>query len=614
MNGIVNSFDQYKLEYLNSFTTDPKDTSKLVIFCAMAFFHGGAQGVLEMAWSPFDWTYYVIVSTSSLFYKTIASIFSSIFTGVNQISNSSTSNKININDIKMEDNKIFIKETREGFEKTKAKIQKIKVEDGEASLWEDLKFAESVVECLLCSGKKMYKPEDPSLKELETLLKDIQDMQAFSLKISFLEFSPKIPKDQESKDEIKSEEIDLIEIKKENSKKLDYNSLHSGEEIYKPGDSNFKELESLLNEVKNMQSFRSSTSSIEFSAEIPKDQESEGKIKSEEIDLIEIKKEESKTVEYTPPRFYNNYNRCYLNSTMQSLIVMAHFRNLIRNFNSENWKTKCLKEFIKCDKDLLDVNLSEVRKIVIKEDKDAVIRKYKAGTIILNLMKDFLDDMESQKGDCNKIMNKIREQMFEGAMHFEFKGKNVNNQMDASAAFETLFDLYDQKTLYERIVKQNGVEISQKVEPITVIPMGIDLKKNETFQEILVREFSDEVDEITNDITYKARIKLENQEIPPIVVIQLKRLQNPHENKKIPLHNFQIDLSKAFNTNDPINYKLVSVVYRPSGGTSGGHYVSRVCHDGQWWHCDDTDTVVIKKIKPEEVKPEDGYMFVFERI
>lgn len=541
MNGIVNSFNQYKQEYYDSFNKTPEHVSKIVIFCALAFFHGAAEAVSEQAWCVYDWTRYLITSISSLGYDIVESIFTSIFGGVNQLS----SKKNKTIDIKTENYKTFIQEIREGFERTKADIKKLKEGENEVPIVDDLQFAESTVDWLLRSAKEMYRPDDESVKELEMLMNDIIEMKKFPVWISFLDFSAKTPKDEEK-----------------------------------------------------------------------------GKIESKNIDLVEIKIEESNKIDYKPPRFVNDYNRCYLNSTMQSLLAVPHFRKLIRNFNPDTWKNKCKNEFLICNKKLALSN-SENRKTALKEDKDAIILKYKVGTVILKLMKELLDNLEMQKGDCNKIMHKIRKRMFEGVMNPEFKGKKVNDQMDANAAFATFLDLYDQKMSYKMISQRTGDDFYTTVDPITYLPIGMLPDKDETFQEILEREFSDETIDnspkdgeliINEDITITNKyIDLEGKEPPQMLVIQLKRPYNASSNKKIPLDNFKIDLSKVFNVKDPVDYKLVSVVYRPSGSELGGHYVSRVCYDDQWYYCDDLSSD-IKKIKLEEVKPEDGYMFVFERM
>lgn len=400
--------------------------------------------------------------------------------------------------------------------------------------------------------------------------------------------------------------------------------IESGKKIYTAEDEKIKELETLLKKI----TFARDNAiplwmRVLGETETPKEEETIEikKVESKTLEKIEIKEgEDDKKIKTAPVHFKNNSNRCYFNSTMQSLLAAPYFRQQIRHFNPDNWVTKCDKEIIKFEQELFAVNTSESRKLVLKEDIELINRKYIAGAIIINLMKELLDSIESKKGNHDEIMNKIRQQMFEGGMHPEFCG-SVTGQYDASAAFQTLFDVYDIHLPYKTVSQRTGEEVITRIELEPFLALGAE---GNTFQELIDDQFSecvvdnsvikDDVLILEDKTKCKNSVDLGNQEPPPMLVIQLKRKHDAKDNKQIPLpEDFKIDLAKVFNREEKIGYQLRSVVYRPSGSQSGGHYISRVCHEGQWYNCDDCHHDV-EKIDLKEVKPEDGYMFVFERV
>lgn len=386
----------------------------------------------------------------------------------------------------------------------------------------------------------------------------------------------------------------------------------AGKEKYGPDDELVKELSKLLADIKES---RNKFPNWMINEEIPKPSEF-------------IEKKDVPKISHAPVHFENGGNRCYFNSTIQALLATPYFRDWVRNFNPDNWAKRCEKAILQIENDLKTA--SDMKRKILNEDKDTAVRQYVAGTLMLDLMKELLTKIESRQGGYEAIMNEMRALLFLGEMQSEFKGKDPWTQWDANSVFLTILSLYgqilQQKSVKTTIIGENGKGITfsslPEVNPLSLIMIGSDQK--DTFQNLFNKKFSEQTEEkmvvyegtqIKSKETTETWIDMNGTAPPEILVVQLDRSTETQRNTEIELKEFKLDFAKAFNSKDSLDYKLVSFVKRIASSNYGGHYISYVCHEDQWWLCDDmSEKRAVEKIATDQVKPENGYMFVFERI
>lgn len=371
---------------------------------------------------------------------------------------------------------------------------------------------------------------------------------------------------------------------------------------------------------------------------------------------------------YIPQPFENLGNSCYMNSALQALLCVSEFRMLIQSpFPSLEQEIKDLEkasEAMRADAQTKYANnekrlkeeLGDIER-ALKKGKELKNQQYPARLNVRNALCSLLSVIESPAEDdqrsekIKKSLENLRDVIFLSGLHCELE-RGLYEQKDAAVIFEIImivFNRYLQKRDVDCATIDNQ-EISayrHAVDPIPFIRLSIDHAKVNSFQELVNNEFkltcnedAERVFELEDGTVKKASSFFTkphlmigpNQPLPNVLVLQLKRfgnnnlvgddsgsdlsLSSPYKiDTKAPFDDHLIiDMSAAFRScdlgNQTVKYRLKSFSRHEWGSLNFGHYAARIREGNQWYICNDDD---VHPIDISEVRPEMGYIYVFER-
>lgn len=329
--------------------------------------------------------------------------------------------------------------------------------------------------------------------------------------------------------------------------------------------------------------------------------------------------------------FARRTNRCYLNSTLQALLVSPDFK-------------KWVKTPFPSLKSLLKAKHSEVVEALKKASKKekAILRKnynhavqdikssYKTKLGLHKHLKALVDVVESG-GNPYDVVGNIRDYLFNKKVRDEFEGDS-SQQVDAAAVLEAICETYG-RIFFQKDVRKgqlNGEHFQDfNMDPIHFLRIHLSEKKRDSFQQLVDLAYSDIEGKDEGYFEYEDGKKTEYMpylrhyylqlvdNLPPdFIPIQLLRFTGTKKDyRSVSFEkNFRIDLSCAFDQKELAGqsaiYELISVV-RHSGIVEEGHYYAFVKDEGIWYKCDDD---VVTKISSDDVEAEDGYLYFFKRV
>lgn len=315
----------------------------------------------------------------------------------------------------------------------------------------------------------------------------------------------------------------------------------------------------------------------------------------------------------TEPRgLVNRSNFCYLNAVLQPLLLCQPFVNIIGNLRDRITLHRHHLKWLPAFLDLIEAfapksdgptkDFSYIRSPVSPE---GVYRCWEHS-----------EEQEDAEEFLRLILNGLHEELlryrvdlgwalpsFKGILHekqtVEDEWMSVVGQGKRVATSRTLIEPPSPMSVlvngvFKSVVKSAGSKDSHVSEPFQFLPLDIS-DGSSVFSAI-------EHLTMPERIGQKSTKQLLIDRVPPLLIIHLKRFvfnaDTGQASKSFAHVNIpeELDLSECiqnwgddvfFSADEPLRFKLMSVVYHMGRFTHGGHYTCHVYHGDAWFYCDD---------------------------
>jgi len=283
----------------------------------------------------------------------------------------------------------------------------------------------------------------------------------------------------------------------------------------------------------------------------------------------------------------NMGNTCFLNSALQLLVSCNVLTKYILNNNFKSSFIQIYKRFLNNYMNNDRFSPSElIQKINEKNDF-------------------FKDGKQHDSHEFLIILIDILEEEFN--LEYKSSGKKIVG-IELNKLFNTIFG-----TKLASIIicdETNEKSKSKSKERILSLPIPKKIKLN---LQVCMKHFL-EVEELTDDNKwyseknnkkYDALKQLYIKSYPKYLIIHLKRFSY-HDNSGSSKNNSEVEMNQCMKLKNN-NYSLRAIIIH-SGSTNGGHYISIVNKNNQWYLCNDSN---ITKIQNIDKYINIGYIYLF---